>query len=272
MKELCLPLLLCLTITSARTQEIANPAPFTVMLMHQQPIADPDTLTATVFHLPAGASAQGRPMVDGATRDLSRLRTSVYTLGAGQSFSPAPGDNSDHLLIMEQGRLAVDIDTLQKDLGPGGVGLFAAGTRPSLHNTGSGNAVFYLFSFRSRQAVNADQAKAPGAPIVIDWPDLTMKKTDKGESRQIFSCPVAWLSKIDMHATTLDPGQISHPQHMHRAEEIILLRSGHVRMHIADGYQNASAGDLVFLPSGVPHDLENGPGGRTEYFALQWAL
>ena len=272
MKTLSLPLLLCLTITGARTQEIANPPTVTVMLMDQQPIADPDTLSATVFHLPGGASAQGRPMVDGATRDLSRLRVSVHTLGAGQSFSPVPGDNSDHLLIMEQGTLAVDIDTLHRDLGPGGIGLFAAGTRPSLHHTGSGNAVFYLFSFRSRQAVNADQAKTPGPPIVIDWPALTMKKTDKGESRQIFSCPVAWLSKIDMHATTLDPGQISHPQHMHRAEEIILLRSGHVRMHIADGYQNASAGDLVFLPSGVPHDLENGNTGRAEYFALQWAL
>ncbi|HEY4335605.1 MAG TPA: cupin domain-containing protein, partial [Puia sp.] len=75
---------------------------------------------------------------------------------------------------------------------------------------------------------------------------------------------------INIHATTLDPGQISHPQHMHRAEEILLLRSGHVRMHIADGYQKASGNDIVFLASGVPHDLENGDSGRCEYFALQW--
>jgi (S)-ureidoglycine aminohydrolase len=272
MKELFLPLLLCLSITSAKAQEIADPAAATAMLIHRQPVAGPDTLTATVFHVPTGASAQGRPMVDGATRDLSQLRVSVHTLGAGASFSPPSGDNSDHLLIMAEGRLAVDIDTLHKNLGPGGIGLFKAGARPSLQNNGSRNAVFYLFAFRSRQSANPDQASAAGSPIVIDWSDLAMKKTDKGESRQIFSCPVTWLSKIDMHATTLDPGQISHPQHMHRAEEIILLRSGHVRMHIADGYQNASAGDLVFLPSGVPHDLENSKTGRTEYFALQWAL
>jgi (S)-ureidoglycine aminohydrolase len=251
MNALFLPFLLCLSITSATAQEIAAA----------------DTLTPAVFAVPATASAQGQPMVLGKTRDLSPLRVTVHTLKAGQSFAPSAGDSSDHLLIMKQGSLAVSIDTLHKTLGPGGIGLFTAGKRPSLRNAGTNKAVFYLLSFRSRHTPNPDQTKAAA---VIDWPDMIMKKTDKGESRQIFSCPTAWLSKIDMHATTLDPGQISHPQHIHRAEEIILLRSGHVRMHIANGYKNASAGDLVFLPSGVPHDLENSNTGRAEYFALQW--
>jgi (S)-ureidoglycine aminohydrolase len=260
-----LPLLLCLSITSAAAQEIANPSRETIT--SAQSIAADDTLTPTVFHVPAAGSAQGQPMVLGTTRDLSQLRLYVHTLRAGQSFTPSADDSCDHLLITKQGSLAFDIDSLPHTLGPGGIALFAAGKRLTLKNAGSNKTVFYLFSFRSRHTPNPDQVKTA---IVIDWPDMVMKKTDKGESRQIFSCPTAWLSKIDMHATTLNPGQISHPQHMHRAEEIILLRSGHVRMHIADGYQNASAGDLVFLPSGVPHDLENGNTSRTEYFALQW--
>ena len=246
-----LPLLLCLSVTSAAAQEIASA----------------DTLTPTVFAVPAAASARGQQMVQGTTRDLSQLRVYVHTLSVGESFTPSAGDSSDHLLITKQGSLAVSIDTVHKALGPGGIALFAAGKRPTLKNARSDKAVFYLFSFRSRHTPNPDQPKTATS---IDWPDMVMKKTDKGESRQIFSCPTAWLSKIDMHATTLEPGQISHPQHVHRAEEIILLRSGHVRMHIADGYKNASAGDLVFLPSGVPHDLENSKTGRAEYFALQW--
>lgn len=267
MNELFLPLLVCLSITSATNREIANPSLGTTTFV--QAIAAADTLTPTVFEVPATASAQGQPMVNGATRDLSSLRVTVHTLKAGGSFSPPTGDSSDHLLIMKQGSLVVSVDTFRNTLGPGGIGLFAAGKRPTLRNAGGDKTVFYLFSFRSRQASNPDQARTA---IVIDWPDMVMKKTDKGESRQIFSCPMAWLNKIDMHATTLDPGQISHPQHMHRAEEIILLRSGHVRMHIANGYKEASAGDLVFLPSGVPHDLENSNTGRAEYFALQWML
>ena len=251
MNKLLLPLLLCLSGVSATAQETAAA----------------DTLTPAVFAVPAAASAQGRQMVQGTTRDLSQLRVYVHTLSAGQSFTPSSGDSSDHLLIMKQGSLAVSIDTVHKTLSPGGIGLFTAGKRPTLRNAGSDKTVFYLFSIRSRHIPSPDQ---PKTATVIDWPDMVMKKTDKGESRQIFSCPTAWLSKIDMHATTLDPGQISHPQHVHRAEEIILLRSGHVSMHIANGYKNASAGDLVFLPSGVPHDLENSNAGRAEYFALQW--
>ena len=97
-----------------------------------------------------------------------------------------------------------------------------------------------------------------------------MKKTDKGESRQIFSQPTPWLTKIDMHATTLNPGEVSHLPHIHRAEEIILMRSGHVQMYINGQHYPAAGGDLVFLASGNPHALENTGKERCEYFALQW--
>ena len=235
----------------------------------------PDTLKAGVSPAEttkARATAYGQSwlMLKGATRDLSSLTVLLHTLSAGKSLSPAPGDGADHLLIVREGSITIDADTAHKVLGPGGIGLFAAGDLPPIHNTGKMKAVFYLFSFRSRSPADPQRAKQAGPPLLLDWPELVMKKTDKGESRQIFSRPTAWLSKIDMHATTLNPGEISHPQHVHRNEEIILLRSGQVRMHIANGYQPATDGDLVFLPSGVPHNLENGAGGRTEYFALQW--
>ncbi len=236
----------------------------------------PDTLTAGVSRLEStkarpAAYGQSRIILKGATRDLSSLTVLMHTLFAGKSFSPAPGDAADHLLIVSEGNIAIDADTLHKVFGPGGVGLFAAGDLPTIHNTGKANAVFYLFSFRSRSSPDPQRAKQAGPPLVIRWPEIPMKITDKGESRPIFSRPVAWLSKIDMHATTLNPGEISHPQHVHRNEEIILMRTGHVRMHIANGYQPATDGDLVFLASGVPHDLENADTGRAEYFALQWS-
>jgi mannose-6-phosphate isomerase-like protein (cupin superfamily) len=215
----------------------------------------PDTLTAGVF-------PPGPTVLKGATRDLADLDIRLVTLPPGQTFHLA-NDSADHLLIVKDGD--INFESTKQTLGPGGIGLFAALDKPVLHNTAGTNASFYLLAFKSRSGSN--QA---ATPFIRDWPDLPMKKTDKGESRAIFSQPTAWLKNINMHATTLDPGEISHPQHVHRAEEILLLRSGEVRMHIANGYIPAKGGDLVFLPSGVPHDLENGPTGRTEYFALQW--
>ena len=218
-----------------------------------------DTLTAGVFH------ANGTGIVlKGSTRDLSSLDVRQHTLHPGQSFRVS--DAGDHLLIVRDGAVNIQLGSQHKQLGPGGVGLFIPADTPIIHNSGKTAVRFYLFSFRSR----SDTQNVSTPPLLFDWPELVMKKTDKGESRAIFSRPGAWLKNINMHATTLDAGQISHPQHVHRNEEIILMRSGHARMHIADGYKNVDPGDLVFLPSGVPHDLENGNGGRCEYFALQW--
>jgi quercetin dioxygenase-like cupin family protein len=268
MKKLFLPLLLCLSITSAGAQEIADPATVSAMSIDRRLAASPDTLTATVFHVPTGASAQGRPMVDGATRDLSDLDVRLITLSPGRSFDFA-NDSADHLLIVREGTINIALDPPNRKLAAGGVALIPAGHKRTISCASHPNASFYLLAFKSRVGVDPNRV---ATTFIRDWSDLVTKKTDKGESRAIFSQPTTWLKNINMHATTLNPGEISHPQHMHRAEEILLLRSGNVRMHIANGYIPAKGGDLVFLPSGVPHDLENGPDGRAEYFALQWAL
>lgn len=230
-----------------------------------------DTLRAGVFHVPDSTTTVGKVLV-GATRDLSALKVLAITLRPGKSYAVSPGGPADRLLIVGKGHVTVDIDRSSKLLGPGGIALStAAYDKLTVHNAGSSGSQFYVFSFRSRSDAHAKGATPLASPLLVDWPELVMKKTDKGESRAIFGRPTASLSNLNMHATTLDPGRISHPQHVHRNEEIILMRSGHVRMHIADRYQTAEAGDLVFLPSGVPHNLENGNDGRCEYFALQWS-
>jgi (S)-ureidoglycine aminohydrolase len=243
-----------------------------------------DTLTAQVSEwsrLKVHPSKYGdsRTVLNGSTHDLSLLDVRAITLSAGQSLPegsagnpPAPPGGADELLIVREGRLSVTVKDSLKILSPGGVGLFPAGERPTLTNAGTSPVTFYLFRMQSRSSENQQRAREAGGPFLIDWPQMVMKPTAKGESRQIFSRPVAWLEKIDMHATTLNPGEVSHPPHTHRAEEIILLRSGHVQMHIGDQYYKAAGGDLVFLASGVPHALENRSKQRCEYFALQWQL
>lgn len=218
-----------------------------------------DTLTAGVF-------PPNPTVLNGATRDLTDLDVRLISLEANQDFHLIR-DSVDELLIIRDGTVSLDLDAPNRRLTAGGVVLLPADYKTVIHNLGDSISSFYLFVFKSRKII--DPIRFP-KPFLANWPDLIMKSTPKGESRAIFSQPTTWLRNINMHATTLNPGEISHPQHMHRAEEILLIRSGNVRMHIGNGYIPAKAGDLVFLPSGVPHDLENGNSGRTEYFALQW--
>jgi (S)-ureidoglycine aminohydrolase len=208
-----------------------------------------------------------RRVLLGSTHDLSLLDIRAITLYSG---TPAPTDtanDADELLILKDGELTITAGTTTKQLGPGGVALLTAGQASSFAIRGNTAVTYYLFSFRSRSPEDRSRAQQP---FLLDWPEMTMQRTPKGESRQIFSQPVAWLSKIDMHATTLNPGEVSHPPHIHRSEEIILMRSGHVQEYIDGKHYPAAAGDLIFLASGSLHAVENTGTERCEYFALQW--
>jgi (S)-ureidoglycine aminohydrolase len=245
--------------------------------------AQADTLTAGVSQwnkAPATPTKTGesRRILAGATRDLTQLDIRAIILKPGQSASPPSrvAENPDLLLIVKEGTLSLTTLNARKQLGPGGIALFAAGEQPGLSNTGTTPVTYYLFCFQSRSARpslpegNPDRARQAGGPVLIDWPEMEMKPTNKGETRQIFDRPVFWLGKINLHATTLNPGEVSHLPHTHRAEEIILMRSGQVREYIDGRYYPASGGDLIFLPSGSLHAVENKSSERCEYFALQW--
>jgi mannose-6-phosphate isomerase-like protein (cupin superfamily) len=229
--------------------------------------AGPTAIPAATDTLTAGVFPPKPTVLKGATRDLADLDVRLVTLQPGKMFAlDSEVDSLGHLLIVKDGEVFFPPD---KTLGPGGIGLFSCFMGLPVNKSKS-NASFYLFTFKSRTGTSRLRALEPYPFFYRNWSELVVKPTPKGESRAIFSQPTMSLKNINMHATTLNPGEISHPQHMHRAEEILILRSGNVRMHIGNGYIPAKGGDIVFLPSGVPHDLENGTNGRTEYFALQW--
>ena len=244
----------------------------------QLPTSPRDTLVSQVAHWRGpkpdkkkdGPVQLSSELLKGPTRDLSLLDIHAFTLDPGGSSPAISQPETDALVIVKEGSLTIDIHDSAKVLGPGGVGLFAGGSYPRFTNTGTTAATWFVFLFRSWSPKSPDKPLQAGPPLLIDWKDMVMKKTEKGESRQIFDRPLAWLSRIDMHATTLDPGQVSHPPHVHRTEELIIMRSGTVQEYIAGGYHKASAGDLIFLASGVPHAVENKGRERCEYFALQW--
>lgn len=75
---------------------------------------------------------------------------------------------------------------------------------------------------------------------------------------------------FEMHVTNLNENTSSHAPHTHVVEEIILLVTGNVSMHI-DGLEHPAAkGDLAFLDSNIPHAGTNIGTDQCIYFAFQW--
>ncbi|MDP4259211.1 MAG: cupin domain-containing protein [Bacteroidota bacterium] len=235
-----------------------------------------DTLTGRVVHwadlrAKQDSSRDRREILDGRTHDLASLEIHASTLDPGKAPHP-PHEHADieELVIVKEGRLRSAIGGKRKILGPGSIAMALPGDMHGFENAAASRTTYYVLKFRTAAPIDRARGRSAGGSFTVNWDTLTVQPTGKGEKRQLFDRQTALFGKFEMHATTLNAGEVSHAPHVHRQEEIILLRKGNVTMQIGDKFYPAAAGDLVFLPSGVPHALKNTGVGPCQYFALQW--
>ena len=50
---------------------------------------------------------------------------------------------------------------------------------------------------------------------VFDWTAMTVRPNATGEVRTVVRAPTVTLDELEMHITTLKPGEASHPPHQH---------------------------------------------------------
>jgi (S)-ureidoglycine aminohydrolase len=223
------------------------------------------------------SSRDRKQILDGRTPDLRSLEIHVSTLDPGKAPHP-PHSHKDmeELVIVKEGRLKATINGKTTILGPGSIAMALPGDQHGFENAAdprdphASRTTYYVLKFQLANPMDTARGRHAGGSFAVIWDTLTVQPTGKGEKRQVVDRPTALFSKFEMHATTLNAGEISHLPHVHRVEEIILLRKGNVEMQIGDKFYKAEAGDLVFLSSGVPHALKNTGAGPCQYFALQW--
>lgn len=63
---------------------------------------------------------------------------------------------------------------------------------------------------------------------VFDWNTMKAEPTKIGSVRRVVQRPTATLDDLEMHITTLMPGQTPHPPHQHPAEELLIIKEGTV--------------------------------------------
>jgi quercetin dioxygenase-like cupin family protein len=173
-------------------------------------------------------------------------------------------------MIVKEGQVKITINGISKILGPGSIAYAIPGDEHGIENAGKTLAVYYILKYKSKLPMDLTRAKQNGGSFMINFDTVTVTKTDKGQRREIFNRPTSQLLKFEMHTTALNAGLDSHAPHQHKEEEVILLLRGHVKMHIGDNFYNAGPGDVVFLSSGVLHNLINTGTDQCEYFAFQW--
>jgi len=115
----------------------------------------------------------------------------------------------------------------------------------------------------------ADQKPVMGS-VVVDWNSVAAQPTGFGSSRPFFSAPTATLENLEVHVTTLNPGQSPHPPHQHPNEEMIIVQQGTVETLSNGQWKRVGPGSVIFNGSNKLHGLRNVGTTPAIYHVINW--
>jgi quercetin dioxygenase-like cupin family protein len=104
----------------------------------------------------------------------------------------------------------------------------------------------------------------------VDWDSLVPHTTPKGAVRSVFDNPTVAMDKLEVHITTLNPGEESHPVHRHPWEEMLLVKEGDFEVSVNGRKQHAGPGALVFLAANDPHNARNAGNKPGTYYVINF--
>ena len=104
----------------------------------------------------------------------------------------------------------------------------------------------------------------------FDWTAMTAKPNSYGEVRSVVRRPTATLAELEMHVTTLNPGQTSHAPHQHQNEELLIIREGTVEALVHGEWKKLGPGSIIFQASNELHGIRNVGSGAATYHVVNW--
>jgi XRE family transcriptional regulator, regulator of sulfur utilization len=107
---------------------------------------------------------------------------------------------------------------------------------------------------------------------VFEWASLEAKPTQTGMRRDVMRAPTPTLDELEIHITTLNPGQVSHPPHQHPEEELLIVREGTVETLQNGKASRLGPGSIIFHSSNDLHNIRNVGSTPATYHVVQWRV
>jgi quercetin dioxygenase-like cupin family protein len=112
--------------------------------------------------------------------------------------------------------------------------------------------------------------QAPLSSTIYDWNKIKVEATQTGEKRQLLQAPTPTLDELELHVTTLNPGEAPHPPHQHPDEELIIIKEGTVESMVNKTTKRVGQGSVIFQASNQLHGIKNVGTTQAVYYVIKW--
>jgi mannose-6-phosphate isomerase-like protein (cupin superfamily) len=94
------------------------------------------------------------------------------------------------------------------------------------------------------------------------------RSTGGAETRPVMKGTLATGEAVEIHETTLMPGQMPHPAHKHVHSEFMMIREGTVEFLMEGRSEQVGPGGVLYAASGETHGLKNTGAVPAKYFVI----
>jgi quercetin dioxygenase-like cupin family protein len=123
-------------------------------------------------------------------------------------------------------------------------------------------------------AGTATRAEAPAPAVmhsgVFSWESLAPQATKVGAVRRVFDNPTLTLNQLELHITTLKPGEAPHGPHRHPDEELIIVKEGTIESNMDGVLRRLGPGSVIFQASNELHTVKNVGDTDATYHVIRW--
>ena len=127
-----------------------------------------------------------------------------------------------------------------------------------------------LVVYGTPRLVAAQQQAAHVLRSTVFPADSARSRGTRPTQGSLVDTATAILSKLEMHETTLAPGESPHPPHRHAHEELMIVRSGTVQVYQNGAMKTAGPGAVIFMASNELHGLRNLSAKPVTYLVIRY--